>query len=131
MVVRSSRVSSWVRSVKMACRASSTGTFVNIIAATESIARQLDSDKAKQLRIGVSEALSRARTPQSNLDKGMHRAIKALQKDTNIVILPADKGNATVVMDRTEYVSKMTLMLEDRTYTQNIHPTEEGSDNQS
>ena len=82
--------------------------FTDIIAATESTARQLDSDKAKWLRIGVSKALSRAHTPKSNLDKGMHRAIKALQKDNNIVILPANKGNVTVVMDRTEHVSKMT-----------------------
>ena len=47
----------------------------------------------------------------------MHRAIKELRKDKDIVILPADKGNATVVMDRTEYVSKMNLMLEDKAYT--------------
>ena len=46
--------------------------FTDTIAATESTARQLNSDKAEQLRIGVSEALSRARTPKSNLDKGMH-----------------------------------------------------------
>lgn len=46
----------------------------------------------------------------------MRRAIKDLQKDTDIVILPANKGNVTVVMDRTEYVKKMNDLLEDETY---------------
>ena len=87
------------------------------ISATESTARQLDPEKAKQLRVGVSQALSRARPPKSNLDKGLHRAARDLREDTSIVILPADKGNATVVMNRTEYVSKMNQMLEDPTYT--------------
>ena len=46
----------------------------------------------------------------------MCRAIRELQKDTEIVILPADKGNAMVVMERSEYISKMNMMLEDKTY---------------
>ena len=91
--------------------------YRDIIAATETTARQLASDHAQLLREGVSQALSRARPPKSNLDKGMHRAIKDLRGDDNIVILPADKGNATVVMDRTEYTMKMNRMLEDVTYT--------------
>jgi len=91
--------------------------FRDIIAATETTARQLNSEQAKLLRTGVSQALSRARPPKSNLDKSMHRAIKDLREDNSIVILPADKGNATVVMDRTEYTTKMSRMLEDETYT--------------
>ena len=67
--------------------------------------------------MGVSQALSRARPPKSNLDKGMHKATRDLREDTSIVILPADKGNATVVMNRTEYMSKMNQMLEDTAYT--------------
>ena len=50
------------------------------------------------------------------MDKGMRRAIRELQKDMEIVILPADKGNAMVVMERSEYISKMNMMLEDKTY---------------
>ena len=47
----------------------------------------------------------------------MHRATRDLREDTDIVILPADKGNATVVMNRTEYAAKMNQMLEDAAYT--------------
>ena len=90
--------------------------YQDIIVATESTARQLDSEKAKTLRMEVSTALHKARPPASNVDKGMLRALKNLRKDEDIVILPADKGNATVVMDKVEYVKKMDLMLRDGAY---------------
>ena len=35
------------------------------------------------------------------------KAVKELAKDDDIVILPADKGRATVVMDRKDYSAKM------------------------
>ena len=41
------------------------------------------------------------------------RAISSLRRDRDLVILPADKGNATVVMDREEYDRKMQEMLDD------------------
>ena len=35
----------------------------------------------------------------------------------DVIILPADKGRATVVLDRTEYDQKMEAMLaDDKTY---------------
>ena len=46
----------------------------------------------------------------------MQKSIRSLQKDENIVILPADKGNATVVLDRTDYVAKMENLLDDDAY---------------
>lgn len=45
--------------------------------------------------------------------KKLHPSIKSLQNDKSIVILPADKGNCTVVMDREEYDVKCTTMLND------------------
>ena len=41
------------------------------------------------------------------------KAVKELAKDDDIVILPADKGRATVVMDRSDYSTKMLAMLGD------------------
>ena len=40
------------------------------------------------------------------------RAVKRLRNEKSIVILPADKGNATVVMDRTDYDDKVNSMLQ-------------------
>ena len=49
---------------------------------------------------------------------GMGKAIRDLKQDTKITILPADEGNATIVMDRYEYVTKMNALLKDNTYHQ-------------
>lgn len=39
------------------------------------------------------------------------RALQELRNNKDIVILPADKGNATVVMNTIDYKEKMTLIL--------------------
>ena len=45
------------------------------------------------------------------------QAMKRLETDENIVILPADKGRVTFVMDKTDYYEKMdTLVNDKRTY---------------
>ena len=42
------------------------------------------------------------------------RALKRLKTDQNIVILPADKGRVTVVMDKTDYNDKMDSLVNDK-----------------
>ena len=42
------------------------------------------------------------------------RAIKELRNESSLVILPADKGRTTVVMDRADYEDKMTALLSDQ-----------------
>ena len=41
-------------------------------------------------------------------------ALQELRKDKDIIILPADKGRATVVLDRTEYEEKIGKLLSDQ-----------------
>ena len=45
--------------------------------------------------------------------------LESLRKDNTIVILPADKGNATVVMDSSLYEEKMKEILLMETHTGN------------
>ena len=45
------------------------------------------------------------------LNKGLNFALKSLQDDNSIIILPADKGNATVVMDMVEYSNKLADLI--------------------
>ena len=90
--------------------------YRDIITTVESTARQLSEDKAKHLRKTVSEILQKAKRPKDNLDKHLHRAVRDLRKNDDITILPADKGNATVIMDCTEYEKKMLDLLADPTY---------------
>jgi hypothetical protein len=87
-----------------------------IIASTETTARQLDIDAADKLRAGVSKILQSTSHPQSNLPNNLRRAANNLRKDQDIVILPADKGNVTVVMNKGEYTDKILSMLDDGTY---------------
>ena len=43
-------------------------------------------------------------------------ALKNFHQDESIHILPADKGDATVIMDKADYVSKVTDILSAPTY---------------
>ena len=53
---------------------------------------------------------------RSNLSRDLHKAVKSLREDKNIVILPADKENATVVLDQSDYEAKMEDLLQDVAY---------------
>ncbi len=92
---------------------------VEIIASTESTARKLNKEDGQQLCTGVALILQKSKPPKSNISKKQHIALTNLKRNKNIVILPADKGNATVVMDRCEYKMKMKKLLDDEyTYKQ-------------
>lgn len=47
--------------------------------------------------------IKESQPPPSNLEKDELKALKSLMMDRTIKILPADKGNATVVMDAGQY----------------------------
>ena len=56
----------------------------------------------------ISQSVS---LPSSNLTPDEQKALKELKTDENIVMLPADKGRVTVVMDRTDCNDKMDLLV--------------------
>ena len=88
----------------------------DIIAATESTARRLDSqavEKLCELCANVSRILQTSSPLKYNLPGSLRKALKNLRMDDTIVTLPADKGNATVVMNRKDYVKKIDTMLAD------------------
>ena len=92
-----------------------------IVSSTESLSRRLDRVTGTKLREEVKRCLDRAK---SNLSGRERDALRSLQRDDSIVVLPADKGNATVVMDRTSYNSKMMELLSDGSYkVLNRNPT--------
>ena len=70
--------------------------------------------EAAKARVGVINALSHAKLPPTKIHPQEAKAVKELAKDDDIVILPADKGRATVVMYRKDYSAKMLTMLGDR-----------------
>ena len=61
--------------------------------------------------------LSRAKPPPSNLSPEFQGALRSLRKKDDLLILPADKGRATVVLDKGDYDRKINGMLSDeKTY---------------
>ena len=88
----------------------------HIVATVEAAITQsnVTEGEAAKARVGVINALSQAKLPPTNILPQEARAVKELAKDDDIVILPADKGRATVVMDRKDYSAKMLTMLGDR-----------------
>ena len=97
--------------------APSTIPAAHMVAAVESGLRCLPEEAAELARTKVIGAISKARPPPMNMLPQECHAIKNLQKDDSIVVLPADKGRATVVMDVVEYYQKMNSLLTDsKTY---------------
>ena len=66
----------------------------------------------------MSSILRRAKTPPRNIDSNIFKALIALRKDPDRVVLSADKGNCVVVIDKRQYREKVLSMLNDKqTYT--------------
>ena len=84
----------------------------DIIAGMEALARQLDTQTGMKLRRIVKDCLEKAGPPSPNLTRQQQQAV------STVVILPADKGNATVVMDTSAYQSKIDDILSDDNYRQ-------------
>ena len=84
----------------------------DIITNTESLARQLNPVEAEQLRAGVSKILTSTRPPRPNLPYRLRRSLQELSKNRSIIVLPADKGNATVVLDSDVYGKKMKEIVD-------------------
>ena len=67
--------------------------------------------RADELRWNVRQTFKKSKPPKPNISKTERQAIKSLQDNCRIIILPADKGNATVAMDRVEYSHKLTDLI--------------------
>ncbi|XP_078347130.1 uncharacterized protein LOC144632375 [Oculina patagonica] len=86
----------------------------DIVAATELACTQLkDKSQAESLRNEVVKIISKSKPPRSNISKAEREAIKYLAKDDSIVILPADKGRTTVILNKQDYHTKVKALLDD------------------
>ena len=88
--------------------------FDDFVVATEEACRKIGhKGEAAALKAEVAEILKEAKAPPSNLTMKERKAIKTLKENDDIVIVPADKGKCTVIMDRDDYVQKMETKLQD------------------
>ncbi|XP_035661757.1 uncharacterized protein LOC118406009 [Branchiostoma floridae] len=88
---------------------------VDIITETESAIRRarLPHKQAEALRTKVATTLKVSKPPANNITQEEQAALKALSTNKDIIILPADKGRCTVVLDREQYDSKVQDLLSD------------------
>ncbi|BHF80861.1 hypothetical protein SprV_0702398900 [Sparganum proliferum] len=80
---------------------------VNMIAAVESILCQTEAtEETKNLIRHQVSSLLMAHRPREVLSKVERDALRERKADKDLVIVPADKGHSTVVLDRTDYLQK-------------------------
>ena len=65
----------------------------------------------------IIQCLRRAAPPKCNLLSAELRALRELKRDDSIVIVPADKGSATVVLNTEDYQRKIEGLLDPVSYT--------------
>ncbi|BHF83969.1 hypothetical protein SprV_0902711800 [Sparganum proliferum] len=87
---------------------------VDFIAALEATLSKTDTteDSKNAIRQRVASLIISHR-PRRTIPSAEVKAIKELKRDEEIVIVPADKGRATVVLDKSEYVAKAQQLLND------------------
>ncbi|KAI8510912.1 hypothetical protein Bbelb_118280 [Branchiostoma belcheri] len=70
--------------------------------------------QAEALRTKVATTLKVSKPPASNITREERTALKDLATNQDILILPADKGRCTVVLDREQYDRKVQDLLGDK-----------------
>ena len=78
----------------------------DIIAAIEDAVKVLEKEESDTIRAKVSLTLLNSKPLIDNLSKNERKASKEVQSDTSIVVLPADKGTSTVILNREDYLEK-------------------------
>ena len=87
----------------------------DIIAEVEKGIRKLPHSAANIIRSKVVNILNQPNSRQSNLTIEETKALKTLANRDDLVITRADKGNCTVVLDKSDYEEKIYSMLNDNT----------------
>jgi len=88
----------------------------DILTSVEKAILSLSVEKAEEARQEIVRILKNSSRPRDNLKRTERAALKTLKDNMNLTILPADKGNATVVLNTSEYKQKISSLLQDPAY---------------
>ena len=91
-----------------------TETIVSSVEPVLSRQRELSEPTKDNIRSRIASTIQSASLTDINLTKHERQALKRLRNDNDILILPADKGRVTVVMDKTDYHDKMDELVNDK-----------------
>ncbi|BHF68317.1 hypothetical protein SprV_0301135100 [Sparganum proliferum] len=88
---------------------------VNLVTTIESVLkRSQEPAETRHLIRQQVTSLVMTHKPRSVISRAQQDALRTLKADKSIVILPADKGRSTVILDKVEYLQKANALLEDR-----------------
>lgn len=87
--------------------------ITNIISEVENGCSTLPAHEKSLVRAQVCKILLNCRMPKPNLSREERDALRVLKNDDSLVILNADKGACTVIMDKVDYDRKLLTLLED------------------
>ena len=79
-----------------------------------------DKPKLSLIRLSLVNLLNNYKTIHPNLTKAQISAINKLKNYNDIIITNSDKGNKTVVMNRKDYLDKITEILSDKHFYEEI-----------
>ena len=91
-----------------------TETIVSSVEEVLSRQRELSEPTKANIRSRIASTIQSASLTDNNLTKDKRQGLKRLRNDNDILILPADKGRVTAVMDKTDYHDKMDELLNDK-----------------
>lgn len=74
---------------------------------------KIPEEDAEPIHKRVFQVLQQAKPPPSNLPSLLCSALRNLHRKEDILILTADKGRTTVIMERSDYDSKTFSLLGD------------------
>ena len=83
------------------------------ITATEIACKQIKPETADILRNDVVKAIKRFKNPKPNLTIKERKSLQEIKNNKDIMVIGADKGRATVVMNSKDYRAKIMNLLED------------------
>ena len=72
-----------------------------------------NSETSLQLRSDCVRILKDVKPPKSNITREESVALRDLRSDDSILVLPADKGRATVILNKDSYIDKAKDLLSD------------------
>ena len=81
------------------------------ITSIESACQNLDHEEAEELRADINRMLRSSQPPKPNLTKAELKALTELKKDSNRIVLTANKSVAIIVMDRKDYIDRAANLL--------------------
>ncbi|CAH2109268.1 unnamed protein product [Euphydryas editha] len=89
--------------------------YENIISNIEAtIAKNnIPTEDAETLRQDVAAILCKSRLPKSNVTSEERLALRKIRNNKDVIVLKADEGNATVILDVVDYDNKIRNILAD------------------